>query len=359
MNQRSRQRIVNGISASRIVLAIGIVIVGCLQLYWLAVVLAIIGFYSDHLDGKYARKWQVTSPFGAFFDPFTDKVLCLTIIAFLAVVVSPWFWIIFAVFFIYDTTTTTIRLTLRGKLSMPASKIAKAKTASQMVGLLLLLVSLALFNGVFASVVFWIGMTVLVFSAVLTLRSLNQYLHFVAKYFQKNWLELVSGVESIDFTRAHKQQGIKAVCFDIEGTLTEWASREISESTRKEIKRAEKSGIKTIALVTNISSKHTERLQTITKQTGAAKVYSPSKAAESKPSPRMIKQFADEFDIPVENIMFVGDKLVDVTAARRAGVGRMVWVERFGVADHPGDRLFYRPFEKIIKSFFETTIDDD
>lgn len=58
------------------------------RLRWTAVALFILASASDGLDGWVARRFNQRSKFGAFIDPFADKLLLITAIVFLSA--FPW-----------------------------------------------------------------------------------------------------------------------------------------------------------------------------------------------------------------------------------------------------------------------------
>ncbi|MDB6079246.1 MAG: pgsA2, partial [Akkermansiaceae bacterium] len=58
------------------------------NLRWTALIIFIVASASDGLDGWVARRFNQKSKFGAFIDPFADKVLLLTGIVFLSA--FPW-----------------------------------------------------------------------------------------------------------------------------------------------------------------------------------------------------------------------------------------------------------------------------
>ena len=48
--------------------------------YLIALAIFGIASYTDHLDGKIARKYNVISPYGKCMDPIADKLLVLSLI---------------------------------------------------------------------------------------------------------------------------------------------------------------------------------------------------------------------------------------------------------------------------------------
>jgi CDP-diacylglycerol--glycerol-3-phosphate 3-phosphatidyltransferase len=100
---------------------------------WLAAVVFTAGAASDFLDGYLARLYQMKTPTGAWLDPLSDKLF----VAVPAVVLSlrgefPW-WAT-AVIVAREVAVTWLRWRLDqgGGVSMPASRVAKLKTASQL-----------------------------------------------------------------------------------------------------------------------------------------------------------------------------------------------------------------------------------
>ena len=100
---------------------------------WAAVAIFVVGAASDFLDGYLARRHAMTTSTGAWLDPLSDKLL----VAVPAVVLSlrgefPW-WAT-AVIVAREVAVTWLRWRLdqRGGVSMPASRVAKLKTVSQL-----------------------------------------------------------------------------------------------------------------------------------------------------------------------------------------------------------------------------------
>ena len=126
----------NSITALRIILAP----ISVLFLFWdiphkdlIAAIFFILAGMTDGLDGWAARVRKQTTQFGKSFDPFADKVLITSALFSLAKLdrVMWWmFWVIIA----REVVVTVLRqLAARRGQAIGASRIGKAKTASQMV----------------------------------------------------------------------------------------------------------------------------------------------------------------------------------------------------------------------------------
>lgn len=127
------------------ILALGGSIQTVLNAPILVLILFIILAFTDFLDGYLARKWQVTSDFGRMLDPIADKLLVAgSLIAFMIsfgpvwYVVLPSTAIIFRDIFISGTRE---HAALSGRVMAP-TKLAKWKTAAEMLAIFLLLVGI-------------------------------------------------------------------------------------------------------------------------------------------------------------------------------------------------------------------------
>lgn len=72
----------NIITLARIALLIPILILLHFSYPITSFILTIIAIFTDFLDGKIARKFNLTTPLGAILDPIADKVLILVFISF-------------------------------------------------------------------------------------------------------------------------------------------------------------------------------------------------------------------------------------------------------------------------------------
>jgi CDP-diacylglycerol---glycerol-3-phosphate 3-phosphatidyltransferase len=103
---------------------------------WVAAGVFTIGAASDFLDGYLARRHQMKTPTGAWLDPLSDKLF----VAVPAIVLSlrgefPWWATVAIVGRELAVTWLRWRLDQRGGVSMPASRVAKLKTASQLLAI--------------------------------------------------------------------------------------------------------------------------------------------------------------------------------------------------------------------------------
>ena len=100
---------------------------------WTAAVIFALGAASDFLDGYLARRHQMKTATGAWLDPLSDKLF----VAVPAIVLSlrgefPWWATLAIVARELAVTWLRWRLDQGGGVSMPASRVAKTKTVSQL-----------------------------------------------------------------------------------------------------------------------------------------------------------------------------------------------------------------------------------
>ena len=105
--------------------------------YIISGVIFVIASFTDFIDGKVARKYNMVTDFGKMIDAISDKILTNTLIVVLACsnMVSP---IIAVIIIARDIIVDSIKMLIGNKgKAVGAIKIAKYKTASLMVGLTL------------------------------------------------------------------------------------------------------------------------------------------------------------------------------------------------------------------------------
>lgn len=140
-------------------------------LNWLMFGLFIIGAATDFLDGYLARRWGVGSEFGAMLDQITDKLLVTTVLMFL--VLGQYAGIIPALIIILrELYVSGVREYLALKnVPLPVSKLAKWKTASQMLGIATVLFGVCIQYRLLLTV----GNGLIIIAAILSLISAWQY----------------------------------------------------------------------------------------------------------------------------------------------------------------------------------------
>ena len=139
---------------------------------------------TDWFDGYLARRWGVTTAFGAFLDPVADKLL-VAVALILIVQANPSVWIAVpaAVIIGREITISALREWMAGIGESTGVKVAfmgKVKTAAQMGALTLLLYNQPLFG----LPIHQIGLALLVLALVLTLWSMILYLRAAWPYMQ-------------------------------------------------------------------------------------------------------------------------------------------------------------------------------
>ncbi|NMP20810.1 CDP-alcohol phosphatidyltransferase family protein [Sulfobacillus harzensis] len=99
--------------------------------HWWGLGLFVVAGLTDFADGRIARARNETGKFGSYVDPLADKILVLGTAA---VLISDhrlsvwWFFIVL----MRELAVTTLRSVLKPGASMPASRLAKWKTITQL-----------------------------------------------------------------------------------------------------------------------------------------------------------------------------------------------------------------------------------
>jgi CDP-diacylglycerol--glycerol-3-phosphate 3-phosphatidyltransferase len=143
--------------------------------YWAASAVFSVAAATDWLDGYLARRWEQSTPFGAFLDPVADKLMVAVALVLLVDEHSNlWLTLPAAIIIGREIVVSALRewmAELGARAQVAVSKLAKWKTAAQMVALVILLANPPGFNA-------WVllGYTLLIIAAVLTLWSMAQYL---------------------------------------------------------------------------------------------------------------------------------------------------------------------------------------
>ena len=142
---------------------------------WLPFLLFVGVAATDFLDGYAARKLNAVSAFGAFLDPIADKLLVA--ISLLALCYNAGWngWLLAPTLAIVlrDSFVTLIRL--RPDISLPVSRLAKWKTAFEMVGVAGYLLGLAMSNALLIHV----SLALICLAAALSLWTGGQYVRAV------------------------------------------------------------------------------------------------------------------------------------------------------------------------------------
>jgi CDP-diacylglycerol--glycerol-3-phosphate 3-phosphatidyltransferase len=102
-----------------------------------AAIVFVVAAATDGVDGFLARRWNLTSSFGAFLDPLADKLLVGTALIFLATDHRIAWWAVIVILVREFVIGIGLRLVLRTRgRALPASFLAKVKTNAQLLAIL-------------------------------------------------------------------------------------------------------------------------------------------------------------------------------------------------------------------------------
>lgn len=137
---------------------------------WIAVIIFIIASITDFLDGYLARIWKQTSNIGRMLDPIADKLLVSACLLLLTADRTISGWTLWAAIIILcrEILVSGLREYLAElKVGVPVSRLAKWKTAAQMIAIIFLLAGPAA-DKIFAYTSL-LGLTLLWIASILTL----------------------------------------------------------------------------------------------------------------------------------------------------------------------------------------------
>lgn len=130
---------------------------------------------TDWFDGYLARRWEQSTPLGAFLDPVADKLMvAVALVLLVEEHANLWLTLPAAIIIGREIVVSALRewmAELGARAHVAVSQLGKWKTAAQMVALVILLANPPLLT-------FWVGIgyALLIIAAGLTLWSMVQYL---------------------------------------------------------------------------------------------------------------------------------------------------------------------------------------
>jgi len=139
-------RIPNILTVVRLIAApmVGLVYVIMASPYadWIALFLFMGAAATDYLDGVLARRWNVVTAFGRMLDPIADKAMVVIALAVVGVLWNGYIWVMVPIILILfrEVFVSGLREFLGADASrLQVTRLAKFKTAVQMVAITLLL----------------------------------------------------------------------------------------------------------------------------------------------------------------------------------------------------------------------------
>lgn len=165
------KNIANKLTIFRMVLVFPIIIfLSCdfIKYRWIySFIIFLLASYTDHLDGKLARKQNNITDFGKIMDPLADKLLVISIFTyFVGFGIAPTLPVVMMIAREFIVTAMRFLATKSGGAVIPANIFGKLKTVSQMFSITVIMVfeiyieitgkSLGFQFGTFLSLLTWI-----------------------------------------------------------------------------------------------------------------------------------------------------------------------------------------------------------
>ena len=136
---------------------------------FLASAVFIIAGLSDLVDGYFARKFQINSIFGKYFDPLADKLMVLAVMIMLIPMGRIPAWIV-VLFLAREIIVTALRGIATGEgLELPADEWGKRKTLLQNIALVALMIYYPLWGisgEKFGMIVLWMALVMALLSGI-------------------------------------------------------------------------------------------------------------------------------------------------------------------------------------------------
>ncbi len=150
--------------------------------------------FTDMLDGKIARKYNLITDFGKFIDPLADKFMVLASMISIDALMflegqtteAIVFMFVVLVILLRELGVTSLRLVVAGKsgIVVAASMLGKAKTVSQMVGTVVILLESTIFP--FSAETHIVAYVMMAIMVITTLFSGIDYLKSYLPYIDTN-----------------------------------------------------------------------------------------------------------------------------------------------------------------------------
>lgn len=162
---------------------------------YISCLLFVIASITDYLDGYISRKTQTTSEIGRFLDPIADKLLVTAVL--IVLVQTKFVWsletIIATVIISREIFVSGLREYLGNfHIKMPVSRLAKWKTATQLVAISLLIFGNNFKNQYYNSGwdkflfdVYVVGLGLFLIASILTIWTGKQYMTIAFKYMKE------------------------------------------------------------------------------------------------------------------------------------------------------------------------------
>lgn len=158
-------------------------------------------------------------------------------------------------------------------------------------------------------------------------------------------LELYDSLLNIDFD-AWRRSGIKLVCLDVDGTLTDFNGTYVDPKLVKHIRNAARKGMRFALVTNNVFGARLSRMQVLFGgEEVLEKIHRQRYFFDRKPLPALFYRAHKAAGLPFSEMAMVGDTYhADIQPARILGFGRVAWVK--GYKKSLWSQLFVLPYER-------------
>lgn len=159
----------NKLTVARMVAVPIFIVVLMYGYYYAAAIIFILASFTDMLDGKIARKYNLVTNFGKIMDPLADKLLVMSALVCLVELGDVPAWMVIAILAREFTVTGLRTVAASQGIVIAAGMSGKIKTVTQMVAVTLILLKnwpFTYFNVPVADIMLWISVIMTIYSGI-------------------------------------------------------------------------------------------------------------------------------------------------------------------------------------------------
>ena len=159
----------NKLTVARMVAVPIFIVVLMYGYYYAAAIIFVLASFTDMLDGKIARKYNLVTNFGKIMDPLADKLLVMAALVCLVELGDVPGWMVIVILAREFTVTGLRTVAASQGVVIAAGMSGKIKTVTQMVAVTLILLKnwpFTYFNVPVADIMLWISVIMTIYSGI-------------------------------------------------------------------------------------------------------------------------------------------------------------------------------------------------